>query len=126
MAFRIQSALIFLFLSGSIFACGEAEVTKQPQVNSPSQTTETSWQKVQGEGITLNLPPSFAGGNPSTDINVLEEKLKTIAPDYENKLELLKQNPGAVALLAFDTQSAPQQGVTSINVRPEKLDAELT
>ncbi|MGB3691604.1 MAG: hypothetical protein WA999_02670 [Spirulinaceae cyanobacterium] len=126
MAFRIQSALIFLFLSGSIFACGEAEITKQPQVNSPSQATEASWQKVQGEGITLNLPPGFAGGNPSTDINVLEEQLKTVAPDYENKIELLKQNPGAVALLAFDTQSAPQQGVTSINVRLEKLDAELT
>ena len=127
MTSRIYSALILLFLSGSMFACSNLEVTEQKSIiESSVQIGAKNWKKVQGEGITLKLPPGFEGGNPSKDINTLEEQLKTVAPDYERKIAILKQNPGAIALLAFDTKKSPQEGVTSINVRPEKLDEELT
>ncbi|WP_242022226.1 hypothetical protein [Microcoleus sp. FACHB-831] len=74
-------------------------------------------KKIQGNGVELSLPGNFEGGNPSTDMDAIANKLKAINPDLEKGLEPIKQNPSGIALLAFDPQSVRSGFLTNVNIR---------
>lgn len=150
---QIRGILICLLLLGSTLGCGKAtpEATKAPQATqgtenadstpsettaqspspttaqSPSSTTpQSGWKEIAGQGVALSLPANYEGGNPTTDLDEIGNKLKAIAPSYAERLEVLKQNPEAIAFLAFDPQSAKSGFLTNVNVTKEAVPADVT
>ncbi|GAC1469497.1 MAG: hypothetical protein NVSMB70_14600 [Chamaesiphon sp.] len=86
----------------------------------------SDWKIIKGNGVELSLPESYTGGNPSKDLDAIAQKLKTIDPEYEKRIESLKANSTAIALLAFDMQSAKSKFLTNVNVTTEKVPSGTT
>jgi hypothetical protein len=111
--------LLSLVLTLTMVACDQpaSEVTQvDTTTSSESAAPQEDWEKFEGKGVTLYLPPSYVGGNPDTDFEEIEEALIGIDPQYEERLGQLKENAGAIALLAFDTENAQSGFPTNINV----------
>lgn len=127
----VKQSIIFplcLLLLGVIVGCGE---TRQfdPTSSQPSATPaspESAWKTLKGNGVALSVPETYAGGNPKTDLDAIAQKLKQIDPNYENRIESLKNDPSAPVLLAFDMQSAESNFLTNVNVATEKVPQEVT
>ena len=121
--------MICMSLLITTFGCNQQktpQATTSNQTNSPQATTSPSpsWKVIKGNSVELSLPPSYEGGNPSNeqDLNALASKLKTINPEYEQRIAAIKQNPNAIALLAFDTQNNQSGFLTNVNVTTQSVE----
>jgi len=127
----VQRRLIFslcLLLLGVVAGCGETRQLN-PTSSQPSATSaspESAWKTLKGNGVALSVPETYAGGNPKTDLDAIAQKLKQIDPDYEKRIESLKNDPSAPALLAFDMQSAESNFPTNVSVATQKVPQDLT
>lgn len=134
----IRGFLVCLLLFGSLVSCTEKtpQATETPNTPQASVTTpspsplasapspvadQNSWKVLQGQGVTLSLPTIYEGGNPSTDSDRIAEKLKPISPDYATRIEGLKSNAGAIALIAFDPSTAKSGFMTNVNVAKQEV-----
>lgn len=119
--------LVCLLLVTTAMGCSQtttSQPTTSPQtVTKPEPTASpiAGWKKIAGDGVTLSLPESYEGGNPSQDIDAIAKKLKAISPEYGKRIESLKEQPSNIALLAFDPQSAKSGFLTNVNITTEKL-----
>lgn len=127
--------LVYLFLLSTIVGCGERMLpyteTVQNQLeaeasDSSSAAPQTDWKAISGEGVILSLPQYYEGGNPSTEIDKIAAQLEKISPGYSQRLESLRQNPQAIALLAFDPQSANGGFMTNVNITKEQVPDGVT
>lgn len=118
----IASCLLLLTLTG----CQNATNPEPPQTGSNPTETQSDWQTIQGEGVSLALPPEYEGGNPSTDLDELEARLNQIGSEYAQQLQAIRQNPAAIALLAFDPNLSPDDQITNVNVIPIEKPPELS
>lgn len=97
--------------------------TRPPEpIASPPETSQ--WQEIQGENVALSIPPGYVGGNPNTDLDRLSAQLEAIAPDSAPRLQAVRQNPEATALLAFDTRSLAPNSTTNLNLTVEEREAD--
>jgi serine/threonine-protein kinase len=129
MSQKIWGLFVCLLLL-SVMSCSErtpqATDTSQATQGTEAKTTsgsavpEAGWKAIAGEGIVLSLPGNYEGGNPSTDIEKIGEQLKAIAPDYNEKIQALKRNPEAIALIAFDPQSPSVGTLTNVSITKQK------
>lgn len=101
----------------------KSETTPTPSVS--QAILEPGYKTIAGEGVTLALPKNYEGGNPSTDLKAIAQKLQALDSNYEKRLDTIKQNPAAVALLAFDSGSANGY-LTSVNIVSEKIPKGVT
>lgn len=128
----IRGLLICIFLLGSIVGCNQtppkATNPESPQATDSQSTVmpEAGWKIIEGEGVTLSLPPEYEGGNPSKDLDEIGKKLKAIDPEYENRIEAIRQNPAAIAFLAFDAQNTQSGFLTNVNIATETVIEEVT
>ena len=129
--------LICCLLLSTITGCGKT----QPQATSTPQATLTpqpattpqaapvpasplgAWKTITGNGVSLSLPASYQGGNPSKDqdLDAIAQKLKTIDPEYEKNIESLKENASTLAFVAFDLPQDKSKFVTNVNIAMEKV-----
>ncbi len=129
---RSQLLFVCLFLLSTAIGCGNTTTPQSPQSpQSPQPTTSlqvpvASWKTIKGNGVELSLPPNYEGGNPSKDLDALTQKLKAVGPEYTQGIQSLKANPNAVALLAFDPQSARSGFMTNVNITTEKVPSGTT
>ncbi len=121
----IRTILICLLLLGSIIGCTQT-TPEATQTSPPMESPQAGWKNIVGEGIILSLPQSYEGGNPGTEIDEIEEKLTGINPSYAQRIQKIKQNPTAIALVAFDTQSDSPRPLTNVNVTAQKVDQGVT
>ncbi|MDB9313340.1 hypothetical protein PN462_09540 [Spirulina sp. CS-785/01] len=148
MAHLLRGLVISLLLVGSLVACSEqpndtstspentstASPSPDPEPQTPvadqenpgETATEADWQAIQGEGISINLPNHYAGGNPRTDLESIETKLKEAAPEYVDRLQALKNNPNALALVAFDFKGDTPEQFTHVNAASEAVPEDIT
>ncbi|MGK7876015.1 MAG: hypothetical protein AB4426_22765 [Xenococcaceae cyanobacterium] len=119
--------LVCLLLLGSIIGCSQT-TPEATETTSSIESPQAGWKNIVGEGIILSLPQEYEGGNPSKekDIDEIEEILKAINPSYAERFQRIKQNPAAIALLAFDTQSNKTGLLTNVNVTIQKVDEGVT
>jgi hypothetical protein len=123
----IRRLLICLLLFGSLLGCKQTAPTAQTPTStaaSPAET-EAGWKTIQGEGVVLSVPPGYEGGNPSTDLDRIETKLKEAGADFSAEIQAIRQNSKAIALLAFDPKGATSQRITSINVTTLEMPQEI-
>ncbi len=131
---QIRGMLVCLLLLSTIVGCGKSkpETTTTPQgtqgrtTSKPPTIPRDGWKEIAGQGVTLSLPANYEGGNPSTDLDEITQKLKAIAPSYAQSMEVIKQNPEAIALLAFDPQSGKSGFLTNVNITKEEVPQDVT
>lgn len=116
--------MLSVFLTLTIAGCNQS-TTDVAQVD--TTTTETAapqdgWEKLEGKGVSLYLPPSYVGGNPDTDFDEIREALIEIDPQYEERLNQLEGNAGAIAFLAFNTENAESGFPTNINISQTQVE----
>lgn len=126
---RTSLATVFipLLLFGTLVGCDsptEEAIDTSPTVESAD--TAADWQEIEGAGVQLSLPESYAGGNPQTDIAKIREELLAINPEYEERVNAIEQNAGNIALLAFDTTSADPQFLTNVNITGTQAAENIT
>ena len=121
----IRVIFICLLLLGSIIGCTQT-TPEATQISPPIESPQAGWKNIVGEGIILSLPQSYEGGNPSTEIDEIEEKLTGINPSYAQRIQAIQQNPTAIALVAFDSQSNSPRLLTNVNVTAQKVDEGVT
>ncbi|HBL58299.1 MAG TPA: hypothetical protein DDZ80_07175 [Cyanobacteria bacterium UBA8803] len=133
----IRGLLIGLLLLSAIAGCGKTnpqnnQTFQEVQPTSTQATPQSStapkqgWKTIAGAGVSLSLPEQYEGGNPSKDINKIAEKLEAIRPGYSARIESIKQNPEAIALLAFDAQNANSEFMANVNIAKEQVPNEVT
>ncbi|MBG1258748.1 serine/threonine-protein kinase [Nostoc commune] len=83
------------------------------EVNIPSGVP-SGWKKFEGSGAELWLPPSWEGGDLSEKLDELRTSLGSHNPDLENFAQIVKQNPSAFSIWAFDTKTANSTSLGSI------------
>ncbi|MEC4983380.1 MAG: hypothetical protein SAJ37_07950 [Oscillatoria sp. PMC 1068.18] len=111
--------LYLLLLFTGISGC-KAVVPQARETKAQIQNPQRDWQKISGKGVVLELPQNYFGGNPQTEIEEITTKLKAVAPSYEENIAKIKQNSQAIALLAFDSNSAPESFLTNVNITTDK------
>ena len=102
----------------------QTTTSNQANLSGAATSPSASWKFIKGNGVEISLPSSYEGGNPSNkqDLNALASKLKTINPEYEQRIAAIKQNPNAIALLAFDTQNNQSGFLTNVNVTTQSVE----
>lgn len=122
---KLKVVLIGLVLVSCLVACGQTTTTTTtedaPQADVPVEEAPTGWQNMIGDGVVLSLPARYEGGNPSQDLDDISEQLQAIDPAFTQRVEAIKQNAGAIALLAFDPQSTQSGTITNVNIIKEEL-----
>jgi serine/threonine protein kinase len=105
----------------------ELEANNSEQVNTGSTSQQPSiseknlppsvpsgWKKFEGGGAQLWLPPSWEGGDLNKKLDKLRTSLGSHNPDLENFAQIVKQNPSAFSIWAFDTKTANSISLGSI------------
>ena len=102
----------------------QTTTSNQANLSGAATSPSASWKFIKGNGVEISLPSSYEGGNPSNkqDLNALASKLKTINPEYEQRIAAIKQNPNAIALLAFDTQNNQSGFLTNVNITTQAVE----
>ncbi len=106
-------------------ATDEAQEKAESESESSAKSAE-GWQVMKGQGVSLSLPENYTGGNPSTEIDRIAEDLEAIGPGYGSRVEAIRQNPEAIALLAFDPNSVESGFLTNVNVTREQVPEGVT
>ncbi|MGK7924494.1 MAG: hypothetical protein AB4290_04440 [Spirulina sp.] len=80
-----------------------------------------NFQKRQGNGVYLYLPPGYEGGDPQKDIEEMAVNLESAGSEYKNLSNALRETKDLVALVAFDTKNSRGGFVTNVNVTSQKM-----
>lgn len=89
---------------------------QQPSIseeNIPSGVP-SGWKKFEGGGAELWLPPSWEGANLSEELDKFRTSFGSHNPDIESVAQIVKQNPSAFNIFAFDTKTANSISLGSI------------
>lgn len=72
------------------------------------------WQPLYGAGVSLFLPPGWAGGDPATEATGLANTLRTYGPEYEQDAVAVEAAARGARLWALDGRAlAPGRLVTA-------------
>ncbi|NEO85154.1 MAG: hypothetical protein F6J87_13030 [Spirulina sp. SIO3F2] len=147
--------VLLIFLMGAIAACTSSETVEADNASDSTEHSTTAkptqqqgslptapvnstttvpklsvdqspWKTINGNGVRLDVPGAYEGGNPSTEYDALVTKLQAIDPKYAQRLEAIADNPEVSALLAFDMQDRDSDFLTSVNIATEAIAANVT
>ncbi|MEC4806934.1 MAG: hypothetical protein SAJ12_11240 [Jaaginema sp. PMC 1079.18] len=123
---RLKYTAIASIWGLSLLGCQNTPETTT-EASPPVTNSQSSWTTIQGEGVSLALPPQYEGGNPSTDLDDIEARLQELGPRFAQQLQALRQNPEAIALFAFDPNLTSPNRMTSVNIIPvePRMDRDL-
>ncbi len=142
----LRGLSIGLLIVGAAVGCGQSasEADREAANSAPAADTEREadvaaaedeateddepagdWQTLNGAGLELSLPEGYTGGDPSTDLDRLASELEAIDPEYAQRIESIRQNPEAIAFLAFDPDSAESGFLTNVNIATEPVPADI-
>lgn len=129
-----------LFLSTSLISCGRSVNSQVPNlevseystskkaVPKKSQlseiTTKQGWKKLQGEGVELQLPKSYEGGNPKKDYKEIRKKVETLGNKSNSITRTLSRKTSA--FFAFDSQGAKTGNFTNVIIVKDKMPRRIS
>ena len=82
---------------------------------------QSNFQKLQGNEVSLYLPPGYEGGDPQQDMEEMAVNLEGAGSEYKNLSNALRETKDLVALVAFDTKNSQGGFVTNVNVTSQKM-----
>lgn len=125
-------ALVLITLTGcQNFFSPEDPNVASPNINETQTELEAwdlkaeNWQTLEGEGISLSLPETYRGGNPTRDLIEIESALNEIDENYGKRLQAIKQNLDHTILIAFDTKTLEADSLTNVNVVQQSLSKKM-
>jgi hypothetical protein len=118
------SVMIFSLLILSCQLAGKAATSVPPTQIPP--TTIPGWEKFTSEGIEIWLPESFEGGDLSTDLDLIIQRLRSLGSKYEKIADMIEKNPSLYALWIFDTQIGANNFLTNVAVTKEQVLSTIT
>ncbi|MEA5603674.1 serine/threonine-protein kinase [Nostoc sp. UHCC 0252] len=95
-----------------------------PQENI-SSGVPSGWNKFEGGGAELWLPPSWEGGDPNQNIDAMIRKIESLGSSWEGSAQMLKLNSSAFSILAFDSYKGESSFPTSVIVSYEKIPIKM-
>jgi hypothetical protein len=84
------------------------------------------WEKFEAGGLELWLPESWEGGDPSEDIDIIVEALRSAGPDFEEYAQMIEEDPSMFVLWAFDLEVGESGGLTNVTVVKEGVFSTMT
>ncbi|MEA5469515.1 hypothetical protein [Spirulina sp. 06S082] len=132
MSQKLRRFAIVLLLMFPLIGCDrpDSSATKTDSQTSSHQASATSveeriinpdFRKLQGDRVSLYLPPGYEGGDPQKDIEKMAVNLEGAGSEYENLSSALRETKDLVALVAFDNKNAQGGFVTNVNVTSQKM-----
>ncbi|MEH2039028.1 serine/threonine protein kinase [Nostoc sp.] len=116
----------------------ELQASNSEQVNTDSTNQQPSisegnipsgvpsgWKKFEGGGAELWLPPSWEGGDPSQNLDAMIRKIESLGSSWEGSAQMLKVNPSAFSILAFDSYKGESSFPTNVIVSYEKIPIKI-
>lgn len=76
--------------------------------------------------MSVWLPDTFLGGDPSQDLNQLTEELRSLGGHFAEPADLLEANPGSLLLWATDKVPGDSGAVTNVTAVREEVPAAIT
>ncbi|WP_204104095.1 MULTISPECIES: hypothetical protein [Spirulina sp. CCY15215] len=131
MSQKLRRFAIVLLLMFPLIGCDRpsSNATETDSQTSSYQASATSveerinpdFRKLQGDGVSLYLPPGYEGGDPQKDIEKMAVNLEGAGSEYENLSSALRETKDLVALVAFDNKNSQGGFVTNVNVTSQKM-----
>ncbi len=115
--------LAFVVLALAALACqspalpgltSKAAETATPAV--PPVQPPDGWTPVYGSGVSLFLPPGWAGGDPRTEAATLAAGLRAYGPDFEADALALESAAASGLLWATDARTLTPAALTTVQV----------
>jgi hypothetical protein len=104
-----------------ILACSVFAPAASQQTTSASPTAIPGWVRFEGGGAEIWLPPSFVGGDPAADVDVIVDTLTRLGPEFQQAAEAIRQNPSLYALIAYEANPGPSGFLTNVNIVKETV-----
>ncbi|MBN1284461.1 MAG: hypothetical protein JXB47_03605 [Anaerolineae bacterium] len=107
--------------------------SQAPPTDAPTETPmptdepahPAGWAEVKGGGAALWLPESFEGGDPTLDLDLIVERLRSLGPDLEPVAQMVEANPSMFVIWAFDSKlNSPY--LTNVIVTTEALVVDMS
>ncbi len=90
-----------------------------------AQAPTVPWKEVRGRGVTVQLPPSFEGGDLEGERPEVLQRLRLLGQDFEPTVRAIEANRSAFILYAFDRQRGPTGALTNLNIGFAKVPSNL-
>ncbi|MFQ3679736.1 MAG: hypothetical protein SNJ60_04420 [Pseudanabaenaceae cyanobacterium] len=90
-----------------------------------AQAPTAGWKEVRGRGVTVQLPPSFEGGDLEGEMPEVLQRLRLLGQDFEPTVRAIAANRSAFVLYAFDRQRGPTGALTNLNIGAAKIPSNL-
>ncbi len=146
---RIAGSLMFLVLMAAMLACLGSGSSSSPARSDfsdhtpilvtantlPPQWTATpsesatplpGWKQFSGREVTIWLPESFTGGDPSTDLEQFITDLRAMGGHFAQSADSLAEDPSNFLLWVFDTAVGATGSMTNMTVVRDEIPAEAT
>jgi hypothetical protein len=122
-----QSLGITVLLTLSLGTAKTEPVLAQNQTSTPSPEMTSfvipgGWITLKGHGVELSLPQNYKGGNPRTDLDRISEQLKKIVPDYQQRIDFIKNSAVPFVLVAFDSRFDRSGFLNNVSIVSDNLN----
>ncbi|HUN08284.1 MAG TPA: hypothetical protein PLQ56_16880 [Aggregatilineales bacterium] len=101
-----------------------AEPTAAPASSSNADIPD-GWVRIEGYEVALWLPPTWQGGDLRKNSDAILDMVGSLDPTFAQGVEMLRQNPDAFRLYAFDT-AARIVGEINLNIITQPLPFDLS
>ncbi len=86
----------------------------------PAVISREGWKRFEGNGVALQLPESWVGGDLANNPELLADAMAALGPEYAQLGQIFLQNPDVMRLMVVDTAS-PQGFTTNVNAIHQEL-----
>ena len=93
---------------------------------SESATPLPGWKQFVGGEALIQLPESFSGGDPRTELERLSTELRAMGGHFAQSAESLEENPSSFLLWVFDTTVGSSGAMTNMTMVKDDFPAEAT
>lgn len=122
----------FITLNGQTYDSGGvayevlgAVVDASAPTTSETTVSREGWQRMEGRGFSIQLPPTWYGGDLLNNPDALADAITALGPEYAQFSQIFEQNPDLIRLIAFD-QESPTGLLTNMTVAQQELALTLT
>jgi hypothetical protein len=105
----------------------EATATTEQVVEQPefTLTGPSGWDHYTNSQMSIWVPPSWDGGDPSNDLDMMLDAIEEANPDFAQYAAAIRANPEAFLYWGYDLDSAANF-LTNMNIVTERVPSSVT
>jgi hypothetical protein len=123
---RIPLPFLVVLLASIVAGCNQVSSQPAPTLG-PAPTPIPGFTKMDGKGVALWLPDTFAGNNfTGDDREMILQRLKSLGKDFDTLVKAIENNPDMFLLWVFDSKIGDSGNLTNVNVTSEQVLSAIT